>query len=171
MSDGYRYFLLWSFWPHFSTYSPKCMESCRLSRRGAWTQRSVFTDLGVKGRMIGIWDGLLEWQEMCRLNEITDDTSLCFLKWKGDTAYLWGHEKQGDRQVQLHSLKVPETQYYNTRIAVDRRQSWSETELWFVLTVRLLQELDTLSILLFILSLHSSVSFLFLYPSFQTCLM
>ena len=37
-------------------------------------------------------------------------------------AYLRGHEKQGDRQVQLHSLKGPEALSYKTRISVDRRE-------------------------------------------------
>lgn len=69
----------------------KGVESWRVSRRGAWTQWSVFTVLGVKGRLSGVaGDMRTKWDH----------------RWH--CAYLWGHEKQGDRQVQLHSLKGPE---------------------------------------------------------------
>jgi hypothetical protein len=132
------------------------MESWRLSRRGAWTQWSVFTVLSVKGQLIGIWDGYLEWQEICGLNEITSDRLLFFLRGKGDTVRTW--EVTRNRETVKYSYtRSRGRKRYVIHESQLTDENWSETEFWLVLAVKLLQELNFLSGFFFVLSLHSSI--------------
>ena len=163
MPDGYRYFLLWNVWSHFSIYSPKRMESWRLSRRGAWTQWSVFTVLSVTGQLIWIWDGRLKWQEICGLNEITSDTLLCFLKGKVDTVRSCEVTRNRVTVKYSYSRSRGRKHYVIIHESQLTGESWSQTEFWLVFAGKLLQELNFLSVFfcsiaLFFYSLFSPFS-------------
>ena len=136
----------------------KGMESWRLSRRGAWTQWSVFTVLSVKGQLTGIWDGCLEWQEICRLNEITSDTLLCFLKEKGDTVRTCEVTRNRVTVKYSYTRSRGRKHYIIIHESQLTGESWSETEFWLV-CAKLLQELN----FLYVFFMFSR--FILLFPS------